>query len=50
MLNTLQAKKKYLVSIDNMEVEVNDEVVIQPCKPISKRKRWAVINIIKKNS
>ncbi len=43
-------KKKYLVALDGFEVVVGDEVEIRSCKPISKRKKWAIFNVNKKNS
>lgn len=34
--------KKYLVDSSGKTVEVGQEVEIQPTRPISKRKRWAL--------
>lgn len=35
--------KKYLVDSGNKKVEVGQEVEISPSRPISKRKRWALV-------
>jgi small subunit ribosomal protein S17 len=40
-------KKKYLVDSNNIEVSVGDKVEIITSRPISKRKRWKISNIIK---
>lgn len=34
--------KKYLVDSDGIKVEVGQEVEIVNCRPISKRKKWAL--------
>jgi len=40
-------KKKYLVDSNNIEVSVGDKVEIITSRPIYKRKRWKISNIIK---
>ena len=40
-------KKKYLVDSNNIEVSVGYKVEIITSRPISKRKRWKISNIIK---
>jgi ribosomal protein S17 len=32
--------KKYLVDSNDIKIEVGQEVIIEPCRPISKRKTW----------
>ena len=46
----ITSKRRYLVDTKDIEVKVGDEVLIISCKPVSKRKSWAVKNIIKQNS
>ena len=38
----VKRSKKYLVD-DQIGVKVGDRVIIQECRPISKRKRWKII-------
>lgn len=38
----IKRSKKYLVD-DQIGVKAGDRVMIQECRPISKRKRWQVI-------
>ena len=44
----LRVKKKFLVH-DETGVKQGDWVRIQECRPVSKRKRWRVVEIIGKN-
>jgi small subunit ribosomal protein S17 len=46
---TIRVSKKYLVDIENKEVNVNDKVVITSCRRLSKRKSWRVESIIDSN-
>ena len=43
----LRVKKKYHVH-DEIGVKINDQVTIVECKPISKTKRWKIVEVIKK--
>lgn len=43
----INIKKKYLVDSNNIDVAVGDKVEIVTSKPISKRKRWKLLNVIK---
>lgn len=43
----INIKKKYLVDSNDIKVTVGDKVEIVASKPISKRKRWKISNIIK---
>jgi len=36
--------KRYKVCDDKSEYQVNDKLVIQECRPMSKEKRWIVIS------
>lgn len=42
----IKRSKKYLVQ-DNFGVKEGDKVIIQECRPISKRKRFKIVKIIK---
>lgn len=41
----IKRSKKYLVH-DEIGVKVGDKVLIQETKPISKRKRWKVLEVL----
>ena len=41
----MKRSKKYLVD-DQIGAKVNDKVIIQETRPISKRKRWKVTKIL----
>jgi small subunit ribosomal protein S17 len=43
----LKVKKVYLVH-DELGVKIGDEVKFQGCRPISKSKRWQIIEIVGK--
>lgn len=38
--------KNYLVHNENAEVQLNDEVEIQECRPVSKMKSWELVRKI----
>lgn len=41
---TITRRKKYLCHLDKkLELKPGDKVIIQECKPVSKRKSWQVI-------
>ncbi|GEM_PF-505417 len=40
--------KKYAVHDENNTAEVGDTVLFQECRPISKRKRWYLLKVVKK--
>lgn len=42
---TLTKKKKYLCD-NQLAVKTGDKVIIQECRPLSKRKRWVLIKKI----
>jgi len=43
----LRIKKKYHVH-DELGVKVGERVKIEECRPISKTKRWRIVEVIKK--
>ena len=47
---TLIKTKKYLAHDDLEECKVGDQVLVQECRPLSKRKRWKLIKILSKSS
>jgi small subunit ribosomal protein S17 len=47
---TLVKTKKYLAHDELENCNMGDQVLIQECRPLSKRKRWKLIEIISKSS
>jgi small subunit ribosomal protein S17 len=47
---TLVKTKKYLAHDELEECNIGDQVLVQECRPLSKRKRWKLIKIILKSS
>jgi len=47
---TLIQTKKYLAHDELEECKVGDQVLVEECRPLSKRKRWKLIKIISKSS
>lgn len=47
---TLVKTKKYLVHDELEECNIGDQVLIQECRPLSKRKRSKLVKIITKSS
>jgi len=47
---TLIKSKKYLVHDEEGQCNIGDEVLVQECRPLSKRKRWKLIQILSKSS
>jgi small subunit ribosomal protein S17 len=39
-------RKKYLADNQKLTLQPGDKVIIQECRPISKRKRWQVVKKI----
>ena len=47
---TLIKTKKYLAH-DELEIcNIGDQVLVEECRPLSKRKRWKLIKILSKSS
>ena len=42
--------KKYLAHNELENCKIGDQVLIQECRPLSKRKRWKLIEILSKSS
>lgn len=42
--------KKYLVHNELEECNIGDKVLMEECRPISKKKRWKLIKILSKSS
>ena len=42
--------KKYLVHDENQECNIGDQVLVQECRPLSKKKHWKLVKIISKSS
>jgi len=47
---TIIKTKKYLAHDELEECNIGDQVLVQECRPLSKRKRWKLIKIISKSS
>ena len=47
---TLIKTKKYLAHDKLEECNIGDQVLVQECRPLSKRKRWIVTKILSKSS
>ena len=49
-LKTIVKTKKYLAHDERNSCNIGDQVLLQECKPLSKRKRWNLTKIISKSS
>ncbi len=47
---TMVRTKKYLAHDELEECNIGDKVLVQECRPLSKRKRWKLIKILSKSS
>ena len=47
---TLLKTKKYLAHDELEECNIGDQVLVQECRPLSKRKRWRLVKILSKSS
>ena len=47
---TLIKTTKYLAHDELEECKVGDQVLVEECRPLSKRKRWKLIKILSKSS
>ena len=47
---TIIKTKKYLVHDETENSNVGDQVLVQECRPLSKRKRWKLSKILLKSS
>lgn len=49
-LKTMVKTKKYLTHDELNECNLGDQVLVQECRPLSKRKRWKLVKILSKSS
>ena len=47
---TMIKTKKYLVHDEINECNIGDQVLVQECRPLSRRKRWTLNKILSKSS
>jgi len=47
---TLIKTIKYLAHDESEECNIGDQVLVEECRPLSKKKRWKVIQILSKSS
>jgi small subunit ribosomal protein S17 len=47
---TLIKTKKYLAHDESGECSIGDQVLVEECRPLSKKKRWKLVQIISKSS
>ena len=47
---TVIQTKKYLAHDELEECKIGDQVVVEECRPLSKRKRWKFVKILSKSS
>ena len=47
---TMVRTRKYLAHDELEECKIGDQVLVQECRPLSKRKRWKLVEIISKSS
>lgn len=47
---TLVKTKKYLAHDPAEQCNIGDQVLVEECRPLSKKKRWKLIQIISKSS
>jgi small subunit ribosomal protein S17 len=47
---TLVKTKKYLAHDELEQCNIGDQVLVQECRPLSKKKRWKLIEILSKSS
>jgi len=47
---TIVKTKKYLAHDELSQCNIGDQVLVQECRPLSKRKRWKLIKILSKSS
>jgi small subunit ribosomal protein S17 len=47
---TMTKTRKYLAHDEMGECNIGDQVIVQECKPLSKRKRWTLSKVLSKSS
>ena len=47
---TMTKTRKYLAHDEMGECNIGDQVLVQECRPLSKRKRWTLTKVLSKSS
>jgi small subunit ribosomal protein S17 len=47
---TVVKTRKYLIHDENSECNIGDQVLVEECRPLSRRKRWTLVKILSKSS
>jgi len=47
---TMLRSKRYLAHDELEQCNIGDQVLVQECRPLSKRKRWKLVKILSKSS
>ena len=47
---TLKKTKKYLAHDETETCNIGDQVLLEECRPLSRRKRWKLIKVLSKSS
>ena len=47
---TLKKTKKYLAHDETETCTIGDQVLLEECRPLSRRKRWKLIKVLSKSS
>ena len=47
---TMTKTRKYLAHDEMSKCNIGDQVLVQECRPLSKKKRWSVTKILSKSS
>ena len=47
---TVIKTRKYLVHDENSECNIGDQILVQECRPLSRRKRWILTKVLSKSS
>ena len=47
---TMVKTKKYLAHDESEICTIGDKVLVQECRPLSKRKRWKLVEVLSKSS
>ena len=47
---TLIKTKKYLAHDEQQNCSIGDQVLLEECRPLSKKKRWKLVTILSKSS
>jgi small subunit ribosomal protein S17 len=44
----IRLHSKYMVHDEQNEARIGDEVVIEECRPMSRRKRWRIVDYVRR--